>query len=126
MPLEIAGKLLQKLELQSGVSKTGSTWQKQEFVIETTAQYPKKICISLWGDKTDMLNALQIGDTIIASFDVESREFNGKWYTDVRAWKIEKQGIQATSSSPNAAPAYPENMASSDSFYDSAIETLPY
>ena len=101
MALEITGRLIQKLELQSGIGKTGTSWQKQEFVIETIEQYPKKVCANLWGDKIDVLASLELGDTIIVSFNIESREFNGRWYTDVRAWKIEKQGIQA----PAAAPA---------------------
>lgn len=94
MALEITGKLIQKLDLQSGIGKTGNSWQKQEFIIETTEQFPRKVCANLWGDKVDMLSAINIGDTVIISFNVESREFNGKWYTDVKAWKIEKQGVQ--------------------------------
>lgn len=89
MALEITGKLIAKLDMQSGTSKTGNSWQKQEFVIETMDQYPQKICSNLWGDKTDQLNQFNIGDVIKVSFDLSSREFNGKWYTDVRAWKIE-------------------------------------
>lgn len=92
--MEITGRLIQKLELQSGIGKTGNSWQKQEFVIETIEQYPRKICLNLWGDKIDVLTTLNIGDSIIVSFNLESREFNGKWYTDVKAWKIEKQGVQ--------------------------------
>lgn len=89
MNLEITGKLVSKLPLQSGTSSKGNNWQKQEFVIETTEQYPKKICANLWGDKADQLNQFNIGDDIKVSFDLESREFNGRWYTDVKAWKIE-------------------------------------
>lgn len=103
MALEITGRLIQKLELQSGISKTGSNWQKQEFVIETVEQYPRKICANLWGDKIDVLSNIAIGDTVVVSFNIESREFNGKWYTDVKAWKIEKQGIQ-TEMPPSAPP----------------------
>lgn len=88
--MEITGKLIQKLTMQSGTSaRTGNTWQKQEFVIETGDQFPKKICANLWGDKADQLNQFNIGDMVKVSFDLESREFNGKWYTDVKAWKIE-------------------------------------
>lgn len=89
MALEITGKLIAKLDMQSGTSKTGNNWQKQEFVIETLDQYPQKICSNLWGDKTDQLNQFNIGDLIKVSFDLSSREFNGKWYTDVKAWRIE-------------------------------------
>jgi len=87
--MEIIGKLIQKMPMQSGISKTGNSWQKQEFVIETMEQYPRKICANLWGDKTAILETLNIDDKIVMSFDLESREFNGKWYTDVKAWKVE-------------------------------------
>lgn len=111
MALEITGKLLQKLELQSGIGKTGNSWQKQEFVIETIEQYPRKVCANLWGDKIDALQSINIGDTVVMSFNVESREFNGKWYTDVKAWKIEKQGVEST-----AAPSPLPEMGAPDDF----------
>ena len=100
--MEIIGKLISKLELQSGIGKTGNSWQKQEFVIETIEQFPKKVCANLWGDKIDALSALAIGDTVVVTFNLESREFNGKWYTDVKAWKIEKQGVQPATPSASA------------------------
>ncbi len=75
------------MPLQTGQGKNGE-WRKQDFVIETQAQYPKKVCISVWGDKIDQ-SSLKEGQDVTVSFDVESREFNGKWYTDVKAWKIE-------------------------------------
>ena len=87
--MEIIGKLIQKMPMQSGISKTGNSWQKQEFVIETLEQYPRKICANLWGDKTAVLETLNIDDKIVMSFDLESREFNGKWYTDVKAYKVD-------------------------------------
>ena len=87
--MEIIGKLIQKLPMQSGISKTGNSWQKQEFVVETLEQFPRKICANLWGEKTAVLETLNIDDKVIMSFDLESREFNGKWYTDVKAWKVE-------------------------------------
>lgn len=106
MALEINGRLIQKLELQSGMSKSGSNWQKQEFIIETDEQYPKKICANLWGDKIDMLSSINIGDNVVLSFNLESREYNGKWYTDVKAWKLEKQSVNqsTTQSSPDTIP----------------------
>lgn len=95
MSLEITGKLVQKLAMQSGTSAKGNTWQKQEFVIETGGQFPKKICANLWGDKADQLNQYNIGDMVKVSFDLESREFNGRWYTDVKAWKLEHPQMAA-------------------------------
>ncbi len=108
--MEIIGKLLQKLPLQSGIGRTGNSWQKQEFVIETMEQYPKKVCANLWGDKLDMLDTVNIGDTVKVSFSIESREFNGKWYTDVKAWKIEpatENPMQPAAPAYQQAPAAP-------------------
>ncbi|HEY1054814.1 MAG TPA: DUF3127 domain-containing protein, partial [Emticicia sp.] len=53
--------------------------------------YPKKVCISAWGDKVSE-QMLVVGKEVNVSFDIESREFNGRWYTDVRAWKVEEAG----------------------------------
>lgn len=97
MALEIEGKLIQKLEMQSGQGKNG-TWQKQEFIIETQEQYPKKVCVSLWGDKTELLSQLALNDQVRVAINIESREYNGRWYTDIRAWKLEKLGAGMSSS----------------------------
>lgn len=105
MSLDITGKLIQKLPLLSGTSKTGNNWQKQEFVIETIESYPKKICANLWGDRIDQLNAFNIGDLITISFDLESREFNGRWYTDVKAWKVIAPATMPQMSSAAVTPA---------------------
>jgi len=131
--MEISGKLIQKLPLQSGVGKTGTSWQKQEFVIETIETYPKKICANLWGDKVDVLQSINIGDQVIMSFSVESREYNGKWYTDVKAWKLET-AVQAPQSAPQqstaAAPTFPTANALppefEGTFVDDGNDDLPF
>ncbi len=93
MDLQIEGKVVQILEEQSGSGKNGP-WRKQEFILETQDQYPKKICITQWGDKIDEFN-VQKGEELTAHVDIQSREYNGRWYTDVKAWKIERtQGSQ--------------------------------
>jgi hypothetical protein len=90
--MEIIGKLSELLPEQTGQGKTGNSWRKRSFVIETLDdQYPKKVCIDAWGDKADSLNTLAMGDELSVSFDIESREFNGKWYTNVKAWRIDKK-----------------------------------
>jgi hypothetical protein len=105
--MEIIGKLIQKLPMQSGISKTGNSWQKQEFVIETLEQFPRKICANLWGERTAVLETLNIDDKVVMSFDLESREFNGKWYTDVKAYKVEPvtTNAQAPTATPQNMPA---------------------
>ena len=89
MNLEVVGKITGLLPEQSGQGKNGR-WVKQEFIIETNDQYPKKICFSCWGDKVADIKKLGIGDVVTVSFNPESREFNGRWYTELRAWKIGK------------------------------------
>jgi hypothetical protein len=90
MALDIVGKIVQVLDLQTGTSARGD-WKKQEFILETEEQYPRKICISLWGDRIADITGIQLGrELITVSVALESREFNGRWYTDVRAWKIQR------------------------------------
>jgi Domain of unknown function (DUF3127) len=97
--MDISGKIIQLLPAQEGQGKNG-TWKKQEFILETADTYPKKVCIAVWGDKIDV-KSFKPGDAVDVSFDVESREFNGRWYTDVKAWKI----IAAKQKDGKAAPA---------------------
>ncbi len=84
--MNIKGKLIDVLPLQTGISKNGQ-WKKQDVIIETEGQYPKKVCVSFWGDKINE-SQLQMGTELDISFELESREFNNKWFTDVKAWKI--------------------------------------
>lgn len=104
--MEITGKLIQKLPVQSGVSSSGNNWSKAEFVIETVEQYPKKVCANLWGDRAKALDQFQLGSLITVSFDLESREYNGRWYTDVRAWKVDAATPAAVAGVPNPAQGY--------------------
>ncbi|GAA4059598.1 DUF3127 domain-containing protein [Flavobacterium chungnamense] len=85
--MNIKAKLTQLLPLQTGFGKNGQ-WRKQDIIVETEGQYPKKICISIWGDKINE-KQLIIGNQLSIDFELESREFNGKWYTDVKAGKID-------------------------------------
>ena len=93
--MEITGTLLHLLTPQTGTGKNGQ-WKKQDFVIETGDTYPKKVCISTWGDKID-LSKFSIGQSVKVNFDLESREYNGKWYTDVKAF-----GMQAVNQNENS------------------------
>jgi hypothetical protein len=88
MALEITGKLVQILPEQTGQGQNGP-WLKQNFILETQDQFPKKVCIVCWNDKAEILKQLKPGDEVKVAINLESREFNGKWYTDVKAWKVE-------------------------------------
>jgi len=81
-------KVIQLLPLQTGQGRNGE-WRKQEVIVETTnSQYPKKLCVSFWGDKIEN-QKLQVGNVLNIDIDVESREYNSRWYTDVKAWRTE-------------------------------------
>ena len=97
--MEIAGKIIAVLEPRGGVSKsTGNPWKTQDYVIETIEQYPHRMCFNVFGeDKISQFN-LQLGDEVTVSFDVNAREYQGRWFNDIRAWKVER-GIGSTDSS---------------------------
>jgi hypothetical protein len=85
--LEITGKVIKFLDVQKGESSRGP-WQKGGFVIETDGAYPRKVCLQVWGDSLNQVNNLKEGDTVKASINIESREYNNRWYTDVRVWRF--------------------------------------
>ena len=94
MSLQIKGKVQKILQPESGVSRAGKEWKKQEFVIETEEQYPRKICFTLFNDKSSLVEDLSAGEEVEVSFNVESREYNGKWFHNLNAWKIEKPSTE--------------------------------
>lgn len=103
--MEIKGKIVHALPEQSGTSKSGNPWKKREYVLETQETYPKKVCFNLFGDRVTQY-PMAVGDEVTVSFDLESREFNGRWYTDVRAWKVEKASA-AKPGAPMPAAEFP-------------------
>lgn len=111
--MQLSAKLIQILPLQTGTGKNGQ-WKKQDIIVETETTYPKKICVSVWGDKIDA-NHLQPGNLLKIDFDVESREYNGRWYTDIKAWKIEVAGSSATAGAEKVTGnTGPENTNNDD------------
>jgi hypothetical protein len=102
--MDISGKLSLHLPIQTGEGKNG-TWQKSGFVVETsTDKYPKKVCFTTWGDTIAQSQAFQVGADVKVYFDVESREYQGKWYSDIKAWKIEPT-TGGTPTTPRETPA---------------------
>ena len=101
--MEIIGKVVRLGNLTEGTSARGP-WRKQELIIETEEQYPRTVCLICWTNQIDEIQRFAPGQTIKAQIDLSSREFNGKWYTDVRVWRFDPVGATAT---PAAAPAQP-------------------
>ena len=103
--MELIGKIVQVLPLRTGTSKAGNPWQVQEYILETLGtQYPRKVCFEVFGDNVNKF-PMQVGQEVTVSIDVESREFNGRWYTSVRAWNV-VQGIQLPGVAAPAPAAY--------------------
>lgn len=100
--MELQGKTVAVLDLLSGTSKAGNAFRKREFVIETEGQYPKKVCLQLFGERVN--ECPNVGDEVKVSFDAESREWQGRWFTQLSAWKVEKRGAQATATTQQQAP----------------------
>lgn len=104
MAIDIKCKLVGKLQVQNGSSARGA-WCKQEFIVETIETYPRKICMNVWGDdKVAELSGYNVGETLVVSVNIESREFNGRWYTDVRAWRIQRDSEGVAPVSPASDP----------------------
>ncbi len=90
--MEIEGKIIYLGGIETGVSKQGNNWQKQEFVIETQEQYTKKIAMYVMGDKVDQLSYYTVGKLIKCKVQIESREYQGRWYTSIMAWHLSGVG----------------------------------
>jgi hypothetical protein len=114
--MDLSGKITSQLPEVSGSSKSGNAWRKQEYILETGGQYPKKVCVSIWGDKIDQFS-LKVGEQVNLGIEVESREYNGRWYTEVKAYKVDR-------SQGGGMPVGPPDV---DTFYEAADEDkLPF
>ena len=109
MALELEGRITQKLPVQQGTSARGA-WAKQDFIFEyQEGNFPTSLCMNVWGaDKVKDLEKFQVGDKVKISFNLSSREYNGRWYTDVRAWRIEPVGAQNNAQAPISGAPMPE------------------
>jgi len=97
--MELAGKIVQVLDIVTGEGKNGQ-WKKQDFILELPGQYQRKVCITLFGDKIEQFN-VQAGQEAKVEIDIESREYNGRWFTNVKAWKVETNSAEGSDSIPD-------------------------
>ena len=107
--MEITGKIIQVLPEVGGVSKAGNEWKKQEYVLETHDQYPKKVCFQIFGADKIAQAAIQPGEELTVSFDIDSREYQGRWFTSINAWKVDRPMAAASQAAPMGAT--PDNFA---------------
>ena len=120
--MELAGNVIAVLEPRGGVYNNGNEWKVQEYVIETHDQYPRRMCFDVFGaDKIQQFN-IQVGEELNVFFDIDAREWQGRWFNSIRAWKVERVNADAQQMPPmdapfpplNAAPAAPVDFSSSD------------
>jgi len=89
MDIQLTGTVVQVLDEESGEGRNGP-WRKQEFILETDGDYPREVCIIQWGDDIDEFDVRE-GERLTAHVDIRSREYKGRWYTDVKAWRVERE-----------------------------------
>lgn len=102
--MEITGKVVRLGGLTEGTSARGP-WRKQDLIIETDEQYPKTVCLTCWTNQIEEIQKMVPGQLIKAQIDISSREFNGKWYTDVRVWRFDPVTVIATAPAATVQPA---------------------
>jgi len=119
--MELTGKIIEVLELQTGAKKDGGTWQKQQYVLETEGEYPKKVCFMVWGDNVDKFN-IQKGELVKVDLDLESREYNGRWYTDVKVWQCRKLDDPKKIEGKKAEPLHTSEGFDDDGAVDGATD----
>lgn len=134
--MELEGKVIAVLAPREGTSRAGNAWKAQEYVIETVEQYPKKMVFELFGaDRIAQNEALlKVGNSVKVSFDIDAREWNGRWFNSIRAWKIEGADAAAASQQPgmqmppaDAFPPAPEpNPAAAAPAAEVSADDLPF
>ena len=112
--MELTGKIIAVLPAQGGVSqRTGNPWKSQDYVIETQETYPKKCCFNVFGDEKIQEMNIQLGETLTVSLDINANEYQGKWYNQVRAWKVERMAqAQQTAVAPQGCQVVYQNQPS--------------
>ena len=109
--MDIQGKIIFAAEPRGGVSQRNSNgWKAQDFVIETHEQYPKKCCFTVFGEERLNQFNIQVGEELTVSLDIDAHEYNGRWFNDIRAWRVQRGVAPAAPMGANpgyAAPAVP-------------------
>ncbi|MDL2319582.1 DUF3127 domain-containing protein [Alistipes sp. OttesenSCG-928-B03] len=129
--MEFEGLVLQILQQVRGTGARGE-WVKQEVIFEQAGEFGRKICVSFWGDRAADAAALKPGQKVRVSANIESREFNGRWYTEARAWKMDAAAPAVQAAPPAAdfppADAFGEEPAGSSASgsYKDGFDDLPF
>lgn len=128
MALQVTGKLIKFLEVQTGVTKDGGTWSKQQFLVETETEHNKLHCFEVFGnDKVENLTKYQKeGDNVTVKFNVSTNEYKGKYYTSLSAWKITNNSYNKKDSQPTQAPQNNNFPPAPDFSQSEEVPDLPF
>jgi Protein of unknown function (DUF3127). len=127
--MDITGKIIAVLPEQGGTSAKGTEWKKQEYVLETlNDQYPKKVCFQIFGADKIAQAAIQTEEILTVFFDIDSREYQGRWYTNISAWKVERSqnppvGFDAPA---NFEPAGIPTIPATELKESGSVDDLPF
>jgi len=119
--MELKATIIEVLPIVTGQGKNVE-WQKQDVIFETSGDYPKKIAVTFWGDKINP-DKLKVGNVLNVSLEIESREYDGKWYTNVKGWKYNVLST-STASASATANEYPDTLEKLTGAQDS--DDLPF
>ena len=127
--MELTGKIIAEFNERGGVSsRTGNEWKAKSYVIEVPGDYPRKCVFDVFGvDRLQAFN-IQIGETLTVFFDIDAHEYNGRWFNDIRAFRIDRGQTAPTAATeaapaPEAAPVAPIAEAASQA---EAAPTIPF
>lgn len=107
--MNIEGTIDAIVQPVSGSSVRGS-WTKQDIILLLPGEFNKKLCVTFWGDKVQEVTSLKVGDKVDISVNIESREYNGRWFTEVRAWRVNPVAAAPSMGAPHDMP-FPEEMS---------------
>lgn len=120
--MELTGRIIAVMEPRSGVSaRTGNAWMTQEYVIEVPGQYPKRCVFNIFGEDRIKQFNIQNGEDITIQFDIDAREYQGRWFNDIRAYNVIRgqqpvAAAVAPAGAPVASPFPPQPNAGTDPF----------
>lgn len=126
--MELAGRVIAVLEPKGGTSRNGNEWKVQEYVIETHDQYPRRMCFDVFGDDKIKQFNIQVGEELNVSFDIDAREWQGRWFNSIRAWKVERVATPQMGAPEPApeAPFPPASAAPADFAATDEKDDLPF
>ena len=123
--MDIQGRVIKVLEPREGTSSsTGKKWKVCSYVIETNEQYPKRVVFEVFGE--DKISSMDIkeNELLNVSFDIDAREYNGKWYNSIRAWKVDREITAPVSTPQNESSTFIDPLPVFESTEDDSV--LPF